>query len=403
MKSTLIYFAEEFSTVKAEQFIEQELIFLASKFEKIVVLPIRNNISECKYKLPENIEVLDFQIYKPYNRINTLFSNSGLLLSVLLCELRHSKNKRKYFTKSKKYFNYLLHAVNVSNRLKDEIVNKYGDRVTYYSFWFNIWVLYLSLVKRQKDLKLVTRAHGGDYDEDQTKLFFPFRSFQVKNINVISPVSEFGVNYIKNKYPFNTAVVQKSYLGVRAFGLNPDKEHVDFILVSCSSLIPLKRVHLIVEILKHTNFKIKWLHFGDGPLREELLEKAKQLPSNVSFEFKGHVTNEMILEFYKGQTVDLVINVSESEGIPVSLMEAISFGIPVIGTSICGVPEIVGEKTGFLIPKDFDPVQIAGLINEYREFPSEQKSKLRISAREYWLNNFNLEVNYNKFFETYLN
>jgi len=275
--------------------------------------------------------------------------------------------------------------------------------VTYYSFWFNIWVLYLSLTKKKEDLKIITRAHGGDYDENQVKTFFPYRSFQLKNITVVAPVSEFGVNYLRTKYPFGKATIQKSYLGVRAFGLNPGKEQNEFFLVSCSSLIFLKRVHRIVDVLKHTNFKINWLHFGDGPLREELLAKVKELPSNVTFEFKGHVTNEAILDFYKTKTVDLVINVSESEGIPVSLMEAISFGIPVMGTKICGVPEIVCEQTGFLIPSDFDDRKVAGILSEYKQYPSERKSELRRSAREYWCKNFNLEVNYQSFYETYLN
>ncbi len=379
------------------------MIFLAPKYTKIVVLPIRNNIADCKYKLPENIEILNFEIYKPYNRIRTFITNPGILLNVFFNELMHSRNKLSYFKNSKKYLNYLLHAVNVSQRLNMEVISKYGSKVTYYSFWFNIWVLYLSLIKKKTDLKVVTRAHGGDYDEDQTKIFFPFRSFQLKNISVISPVSEFGVNYLKEKYPFSQAIIEKSYLGVRSYSNNPLKTENKFTLVSCSSLIKLKRTELIVEILKHADFEINWLHFGDGPLRERFLDKVKELPSNVSFDFKGHITNENLLDFYKTNSVDLVINVSESEGIPVSLMEAISFGIPVMGTAVCGVPEIVCEQTGFLIPKDFNSQKVAAILNDYHKSTTDQKKQLRRSALDYWSKKFNLQVNYEKFFETYLN
>ena len=47
---------------------------------------------------------------------------------------------------------------------------------------------------------------------------------------------------------------------------------------------------------------------------------------------------------------DLFVNMSLSEGIPVSIMEAISFGIPIIATNVGGNAEIVNDETGVLIP-----------------------------------------------------
>jgi glycosyltransferase involved in cell wall biosynthesis len=65
---------------------------------------------------------------------------------------------------------------------------------------------------------------------------------------------------------------------------------------------------------------------------------------------KGNVSNDDVLAFYKRYHVDLFVSLSESEGIPVSMMEAISFGIPVLACDLNGIPEIVNDITGKLIP-----------------------------------------------------
>src|SRR5690606_34587560 len=119
-------------------------------------------------------------------------------------------------------------------------------------------------------------------------------------------------------------------------------------LVSCSAVIELKRIHLIAEILSHITVPVKWTHFGDGPLMNEVKQKVGSLKLSKFCEFKGYVPNGEFLSYLQSTAISLVINVSESEGIPVSLMEAISFGIPVAGPDVCGVPELVTKDTGLL-------------------------------------------------------
>ena len=48
-----------------------------------------------------------------------------------------------------------------------------------------------------------------------------------------------------------------------------------------------------------------------------------------------------MLDYYKNNIIDIFINLSASEGIPVSIMDAISFGIPCIATNVGGTGEIV--------------------------------------------------------------
>jgi glycosyltransferase involved in cell wall biosynthesis len=96
------------------------------------------------------------------------------------------------------------------------------------------------------------------------------------------------------------------------------------------------------------------------------------------------------------------MNVSELEGIPVSIMEAISFGIPVTGCRICGVPEIVTSQTGLLLEKDFDVDEVAHQVKEFLLKNADETATFRKGVREFWNVNFNAKENYLRFIESHL-
>ena len=66
----------------------------------------------------------------------------------------------------------------------------------------------------------------------------------------------------------------------------------------------------------------------------------------------GHAPHGDVAVYYASHAVDAFINVSASEGLPVSIMETQSFGTPVIPTSVGGTPELVTQQNGWLLPCD---------------------------------------------------
>jgi glycosyltransferase involved in cell wall biosynthesis len=127
-------------------------------------------------------------------------------------------------------------------------------------------------------------------------------------------------------------------------------------------------------------------------------EAASKL-NNIDYSFMGQVSNKEVVSYYKNNHVDLFINVSESEGIPVSIMEVISFGIPVVATDVGGTSEIVEDGyNGLLITKDFSEEELTEIfvdaitgkinINSYRE-----------GARKVWIDKYSCEKNYNEFYK----
>ncbi|WP_026962860.1 glycosyltransferase family 4 protein [Alicyclobacillus herbarius] len=92
-----------------------------------------------------------------------------------------------------------------------------------------------------------------------------------------------------------------------------------------------------------------WLA-GDGPMRNELETRAKELGLAEVVRFLGVVDNETLKSWYVQGVVQAVVLPSLHEGIPVALMEAMSCGVPVIATAVGGTPELVRDGAGILVP-----------------------------------------------------
>ena len=170
------------------------------------------------------------------------------------------------------------------------------------------------------------------------------------------------------------------------------------LICSCSNLIPVKQVDKIIDVISQVHIEnIRWIHFGDGPLRSQFEQLAREKLPNVQYEFRGIVANDKILDFYADNYVDLFINLSSSEGIPVSIMEALSAGIPVVATDVGGTSEAVNSQNGFLISADFNISDVAQTITDYFMLEPTMQIQFRQNAYNYWKDNFNAVKNYNDF------
>jgi glycosyltransferase involved in cell wall biosynthesis len=105
---------------------------------------------------------------------------------------------------------------------------------------------------------------------------------------------------------------------------------------------------------------------GDGPLRAEITNALAENGLGDTVTLVGHISHsELIGRFASGQ-VALVVLPSVSladdvrEGIPISLVEAMSHGIPVVATATGGIPELL-EGAGILVPER-DVRALAGAI-----------------------------------------
>jgi glycosyltransferase involved in cell wall biosynthesis len=188
-------------------------------------------------------------------------------------------------------------------------------------------------------------------------------------------------------------------LGVFDKGLNPSEGDDVFQIVSCSHIVPVKRVAFLANVVGGLGFNVRWTHIGDGPLRAEVEAVIDKFPENVTGVLLGAMPNAEVLRYYSEHHVDLFVNVSESEGVPVSIMEVLSFGIPVVATHVGGVSEIVDDRVGQLLPPD---VSIQQLEKAITRFKAADLTTLRANARKRWEDLCDARQNYTAFCESLL-
>lgn len=104
-------------------------------------------------------------------------------------------------------------------------------------------------------------------------------------------------------------------------------------------------LHTIDELLIKQNVSVEWEIVGDGPLKQPLMEL---IGHKKNFRLHGFLSNEQLHDLYPHQ--DVFILTSDSEGLPVSLIEAMKTGlVPVVSNIAGGTKEIVKEgNNGFL-------------------------------------------------------
>ena len=199
-------------------------------------------------------------------------------------------------------------------------------------------------------------------------------------------------------------------------------------------LIKLKGVNYLIETFKMLDSQKYELHIvGDGPEREGLeeldvgdvnseqkgsetvnretvnREEKKPLvthhasritrhPSRITFH--GYLTGTALEEMYRSADVFVLPSIVDdqgyTEGLGTVLLEAISFGIPVIGSDVGGIPDIIIDgKTGFLVMQK-DSVSIAQAIEKTADNP-ELAEKLTKNALNHLAQNFSWEMITNKF------
>ena len=267
-----------------------------------------------------------------------------------------------------------------------------------YTYWCTQATLGALMIKKQNpELKVVTRFHGYDlYQERTEELWQPFRTDIADGCGLLifacKSAKEYFLNHWKNT---NTKKTALSYLGCREMEPVIPAEDGRLHLVSCSNLIPLKRVDRIIDGLAALpeSVQVDWHHIGDGALRQSLENYAGELLNghrNISWTFHGAIPNTDINRLYQKLHADVFITTSSTEGLPVSVQEALAMGIPCIGTDVGGICElIITKKTGWLLSSDPNTKEIAWAIEEAARLSNPQMHQLRQGAVHHWSEIFN--------------
>ncbi len=404
---TLILLCDNYPLSAGEFFIDDEMRVIAPKFDTVLIYTASADSGENLNRfVPTNAEIVSFSRQKlEIGKLKSIFRIfKPMFIAELFFALRNLPVK--YWLSAVKIMYVEIHR---ATNLKKDLLglckakNLNPSDCVFYSYWHDYKALALAMLgKDDQSIKCVARAHGWDNFADRhTPPYLPYKSFIINNLSQTYSISDAGKiyfeQYLNSKLDDKVTVSRLGKFNDRQ--PNMDKQPNLVLICSCSNLIPVKQVDKIIEVISHLQTKnIRWVHFGDGPLRAELEAMAANKLQNVEFEFRGIVANDKILDFYAENHVDLFINLSASEGIPVSIMESLSAGIPVVATNVGGTAEAVNSKNGFLIPVDFDCRNVAQIIDDYLNSPISEQNIYRHNAYDFWKENYEAGKNYGEFY-----
>jgi glycosyltransferase involved in cell wall biosynthesis len=291
-----------------------------------------------------------------------------------------------------------------------KIHNHQANEVTLYSYWFYYVTAALSGVKKSNhNYKVISRIHGWDcFFERSAGHYLPLRPWVAQTIDGIYAISEAGRQYTLNKLPgIDPSKIKKSYLGTDELPVPQIKVSATNCLhfVSLAFIDPVKRLEKIVEALEITqNTKVHWTHIGNAPDGNTRLQDLAKMKlgdrSDITFSFEGEFTKAQVFSFLKSQHPDLLICTSSSEGLPVSMMEAMGHGIGVLSVNVGGVAEIVQDQfNGVLLPINASAYAISESLEKWSILTESERIQRGKNAYQIYNEYFSAPKNYLNFLE----
>jgi glycosyltransferase involved in cell wall biosynthesis len=394
----------------------KHLIFTSPKhtpFEKTERDWARNELQDVLFVsefseeiIRENAEYVYLQnTFTLKRRMNHLIQFGFELLIILWKDLLSKYTSLSYLLRWRQAFSLLLKASMQVEELKSLMIQ--NNLKAPYTMWANEYALLLAIAKKRGYIKnCYSRAHGRDVIEHREPVTgkLPFQGFKYKYLDGVFCVSRFTQRYIQDRYLEYADKVHVAYLGTEDRGEGPLVPVSDeFVVASIGRVRNVKRFYLIAEMLLHASKPLRWIHFGDVSendptnVRYHAALVALSANKNVSLNHLGYTLNNEILDYFSDHYIDCLINTSENEGLPVSIQEAISFGIACMATDVGGTSDIVKETTGLLLKPDFDPESTMKLLEEFIESKCRNQP-FRLGIRGFWQANFNAAKNYPLFF-----
>ena len=229
----------------------------------------------------------------------------------------------------------------------------------------------------------------------RNELFFQVLS---KGFTGTVVVSEDMRRALVGRYGFTAKDVFVIHNGIRIPERVISPPGIRLVVGSAGRLFPVKDFSLLVDVAHKVVQQSEHIDFvlaGDGPELDMLRERVRHHGMEGRFTFLGH--QEDMEAFYRG--LGVYINTSIHEGIPMSVLEAMAHGLPIVAPRVGGFPEILDPGVhGFLV-EDRDPDKFAQSILNLSDF--EERRKMGQAARERAIDSFSQEVMVQRYLQLY--
>lgn len=220
-------------------------------------------------------------------------------------------------------------------------------------------------------------------------------------------ISEYNKKYVLNNYKVvNKENIILSRLGTsKPHNIDEDKielygSHVkkELTIGFISWFVEKKGITYLLEALNKLrldNQRVKLLLAGDGPIKDKVIAKIEEFNLKQVVEYLGSVNGEEKKIFFNEIDILALPAISmkdDRDGIPVVLMEACSYGVPILTTDVSGIPEIcINGYNGFLI-KERDTQAIYDSIKQFKN-DIDMQNEMSKNAFRLFMEKYEIEKN----------
>jgi colanic acid/amylovoran biosynthesis glycosyltransferase len=399
---TVLFLTTAYPYLPGEQFIEDEIgYWSAQTAAKVVLVPL--TASGVPRSAPAG-----FDIDLTLARTSTFVRQLTSLLAAVVSTLFWREAAFIFETKGLKLGCYARALRAVGNVIRiskalTKIQATRGNIDVAYCYWNEVQCYATVLLKRRGLVKkVISRAHGVDlYEERRAHQYMPLKRQFIGGMDTILAIGNQGKYYLKSKYNALNNQVIVSRLGVPVpKNLSSCSESSSLNIVSVSFCIKIKRIDKIIDAIAAAASQLKpiknitWTHIGGGPLLSQLMLRAEErlTPLGIQWNFLGTKKNIEVKQYFQRHQVDFFVNTSESEGVPVSIMEAMSYGVPTIAADVGGIAELVSFESGFLLSQLPSVAEIASAMVTMASRCKQVQT--RVLARQKIIDDYSAERNY---------
>lgn len=276
----------------------------------------------------------------------------------------------------------LIHEL--CRRLRPDVVHTHGDRPDVID----------AGVARRLGVATVTTLHGASLFTGRARIYNWLQRAVLRRFDAVVAVSralaeaavrdgvpQDRVHLLPNAWTDDADSADR-VSARRALGLTPD----GFVVGWVGRLIRVKGGDIFLKALAMlSDLPLSAAIVGDGPERAALESQAASLGLRERVKFVGQVANAAPLF----SAFDLFVLSSRSEGSPITLFEAMAAGIPIVASSVGGVPDVLSETEGRLVPPG-DPIALSQAIRAVHSDVGEAEQRAA-EARRRLTSDFALE------------
>ena len=338
------------------------------------------------------------------------FQASGVCLNALSTDkdigdyvdvLKSSGFKIYHLPMTKILFFHLIHFYKL---LRKEHFNVVHDHTEHYSFWY-------LLIARMAGVDVIIRTVHSVFllkGIARFKRMF-YRYWARKCLGVIYTSIGPSVQRIEHLHLNNPTVYIPNWIDREKFfpALDVDKSifrtklnlntSSDYIISvgACAEIKNHKDILQSVKILIERGLNVNYLHLGDGPTNTYEKNYAVELGIEDRVMFVGQVEN--VIDYLHSS--DIFVMTSRVEGLPISMLESLSCGIPVVAYNSLGVIDLVCDGSNGLITDSTPEMLAQGIMSLLKD--KDKLSEMSRGAVKFIDENYDMKRSVDKFLNLY--